>query len=123
MFPRFQYKVKSPKCNVTIIEDETSIIATTNHRYEINHPISFVTIQLPIYSCVGDVLEIVDIGGGKFKITQGEEQQIQCNEDFTTYGETGRIDAEDQFVTIKLVCVIKDLAWNVDSFTQTINVI
>lgn len=123
MFPRFLHKVKKQQCNVTIIEEETSLIATPNHRYELNYPASFVTIQLPLSSCVGDVLEVVDIGGGKFKITQAEDQQIQCNDEVTTYGITGRIDSVDELVTIKLVCVIKDLAWNVDYFTQTLEVI
>lgn len=90
----------------------TSQQAVNNFGYVANNG-SLVTITLPVYSEVGDILKVTGKGAGGWRVAQNAGQTINTGASTTTTGVTGRIDSSQRYAGVTLVCITADTAWNV----------
>jgi hypothetical protein len=91
----------------------TSQSVAVNNGYIANNA-GLVTFTMPTTSAVGDVFEITgmstDLG---WKIAQSANQQIFYGISSTTSGVTGSLASTKTRDTVKLVCIVANLTWNV----------
>lgn len=74
-----------------------------------------LSLLLPPTSAVGSIIEITLDGSASFVITQGAGQQVRVGNLSTTAGVGGTITSTQQGDTIKMVCSVANLKWNVIS--------
>lgn len=76
---------------------------------------SFGTLMLllPPVSSLGDIIEITLDGAGGFTVTQGAGQSIRIGNQITTAGTSGSLMSTQQGDTLRMVCQIANLKWNV----------
>jgi len=72
---------------------------------------SRVDLSLPATSVVGDIFAVADLGGNKFRITQGAGQQILIGNSSTTLGAAGYVESIFIGDSIFLVCCSNDATW------------
>lgn len=74
-----------------------------------------LSLLLPPTAAVGSVIEITLDGSASFVITQGAGQQVRLGNLATTIGVGGSIASTQQGDTVKLVCSVQNLKFNVIS--------
>jgi len=84
---------------------------------------STVEITLPNASSVGDTFSVADLGGNKWRITQGAGQQIIAGTSSTTAGVTGYLQSIFQGDVVWLVCCEDNLTWMVVSGTGNYTIV
>lgn len=72
-----------------------------------------LSLSLPVTSSVGDLIEVTLDGATSFTITQGAGQQIRMGSLSTTAGVGGSLTSTAQGDTVRMVCSVADLKWNV----------
>ncbi len=72
-----------------------------------------LSLSLPAVSSVGDIIEITLDGSASFTITQGAGQQIRLGNLATTAGVGGSLQSTQQGDSIRMVCSVANLKWNV----------
>ncbi|HXJ74086.1 MAG TPA: hypothetical protein VNM37_14600 [Candidatus Dormibacteraeota bacterium] len=88
----------------------TSQAMLTRYQYVANNA-SLVTLTLPTTAAVGDPLEIVGKGAGKWRIAQAASQQVHVGSQSTTVGTGGSVTARSRYQGIQLRCVVTNLEW------------
>lgn len=96
----------------TISSSQTLAI---NHGYICISPGGAISLALPAVSSVGDTIEVTLDGSTSFTITQSAGQQIRMGSLSTTAGVGGSLTSNNQGDSIRMVCSIADLKWNIVS--------
>lgn len=93
-----------------ITADQT---AAVNNGYICNKG-STLNLALPTTSAVGSILEVTGINNATgWKITQAASQQIHFGSSDTTAGTGGSLASSATRDSVRLVCVVANLEWNV----------
>ncbi len=82
-----------------------------------------LSLLLPPTSSVGNIIEITLDGSTGFTITQGAGQQIRIGNLSTTSGVTGTLSSTQQGDSLKMVCSVANLKWNVLSEMGNLTVV
>lgn len=94
-----------------------------NHGYIANKA-GTLALQLPAASAVGDVIEVTGINTALgWSITQGAGQTIYFGTSATTTGAGGSLTSTATRDSIRMVCVVANLNWNVLSSVGNITVV
>lgn len=72
-----------------------------------------LVLPLPAVSAIGDMIEITLDGATSFQITQAAGQQIRIGNQSTTAGVGGSLTSTQQGDSLRLVCSLANLSWNV----------
>lgn len=72
-----------------------------------------LSLALPATSAVGDIIEITLDGSTSFTITQTAGQSIKFGSGVTTTGVGGSVTSTQQGDSIRMVCSVANLRWNV----------
>ncbi len=94
----------------TITASQTLAI---NHGYICISPGGALSLALPAVSSVGDEIEVTLDGSTSFTITQGAGQSIRMGNVATTAGVGGSIASSQQGDSLRMVCSVANLKWNV----------
>ena len=84
-----------------------------NHGYICVSPGGALSLALPATSAVGDLIEVTLDGATSFTITQGAGQSIRIGNGSTTVGAGGSLASTQQGDTIRMVCSVVNLKWNI----------
>jgi hypothetical protein len=76
---------------------------------------TLVTLTLPTVAAVGDTIEVVGMGSGKWLIAQNANQSIHFESITTTVGVGGSLAAALQYDCVKLMCTVANLEFVVVS--------
>jgi hypothetical protein len=76
---------------------------------------TLVTLTLPTTIKVGDTIEVVGMGAGKWTIAQNANQSIHFQDITTTIGVGGSLSASLQYDCVKLICTVANLEFVVVS--------
>ncbi len=82
-----------------------------------------LSLLLPPVSAVGDEVEVSLDGSASFIITQGAGQQIRMGTSLTTLGAGGSIASNAQGDSLRLVCSVANLKWNVVSSIGNLTIV
>lgn len=82
-----------------------------------------VDVALPTTSAVGDIFVISDLGGNKWRVTQGAGQQILFGNSSTTLGAAGYLESIFRGDSVTLVCCVVDTTWMVFSPEGNITIV
>lgn len=74
-----------------------------------------LALLLPPVSALGDIIEITLDGSAGFSVTQGAGQSLRIGNLATTVGVGGSLSSTQQGDTIRMVCQVANLKWNVFS--------
>lgn len=74
---------------------------------------AILSLSLPATSTVGDIIEVTLDGSTGWTITQGAGQSIRIGNSTTTAGVGGSLSSTAQGDSIRMVCSVTDLKWNV----------
>lgn len=96
----------------TTVVTGTSQSATTNNVYVTNNA-SLVTVTLPTTAGVGDILNIIGLGAGGWKIAQNVGQNIIAGGVYSTTGTSGYISSNNQYDCVYMVCLVANTTWAV----------
>lgn len=72
-----------------------------------------LSLSLPPTSIVGDIIEVTLDGSTGFTITQGAGQSIRMGNLATTAGVGGTLSSTQQGDSLRMVCSVTNLKWNV----------
>lgn len=72
-----------------------------------------LSLSLPAVSSVGDIIEVTLDGSTGWIITQGAGQHVRLGNQTSTAGVGGSIASTQQGDTLRMVCRIPNLTWNV----------
>lgn len=110
-----------PGDNWTVVTG-TSQSAAVNNGYIANNA-GLVTVTLPTTAAVGTIQEVTGINNATgWKIAQNASQQIFFGSASTTSGTGGSLASTATRDSVKLVCVVANLTWNVISSIGNITV-
>ena len=84
-----------------------------NNGYFCVAPGGALSLLLPPVSVLGDEIEITIDGAASFTVTQGAGQTIKLGNQTTTPGIGGSISSTQQGDTIRMVCKVNNLEWNI----------
>ena len=84
-----------------------------NNGYACISPGGALSLALPAVSDVGSIIEITLDGSTRFVVTQGAGQQIRIGNLSTTAGVAGSLTSTQQGDSIRMVCSVANLKWNV----------
>ena len=91
----------------------TSQALTVDTGYICISPGGALSLSLPAVSAVGNIIEITLDGSTSFSITQGAGQQIRVGNLATMAGVGGSLTSTQQGDSIRMVCSVTNLKWNV----------
>lgn len=72
-----------------------------------------LSLALPAVSAVGSIIEITLDGSTSFSVTQAAGQSIKYGANVTTTGVAGSLTTTSQGDSIRMVCSVANLRWNV----------
>jgi hypothetical protein len=90
----------------------TSGVLTANTSHHINNA-ARCTAALSTISAVGDVVRVVGVGAGGWRISQATAQQIVFGDKSTTLGATGYLESMHSRDVVELECVVANTIWQV----------
>jgi hypothetical protein len=90
----------------------TSGELTANTSHHINNA-ARCTAALPTVAAVGDVVRVVGVGAGGWRISQAATQQIIFGDKGTTLGATGYLESMHSRDVVELECVVANTIWQV----------
>jgi len=79
------------------------------------------TLTLPSAAHVGDLIHIVNVGGGGFKIAQPSGQYIIDGGRVSRIGTSGYAYSRRRYSSLKMICVVENTAWQIIETTDTRN--
>lgn len=94
-----------------------------NHGYACVSPGGALSLSLPAVAAVGSEIEVTLDGATSWTITQGAGQQIRIGNTQTTLGATGTLGSTAQGDTVRMVCTVANLKFNVLSSQGNITVV
>lgn len=94
-----------------------------NSGYFCISPGGALSLLLPAVSSVGDTVEVSLDGATSFTITQGAGQQIRLGNLATTAGVGGTLGSTQQGDSLRMVCSIANLKWNVLSVEGNVTIV
>lgn len=100
----------------------TSATLTTNRTHHINNA-TLCTAALPPTAATGDMIRVVGVGAGLFRVSQAAGQQIHFGGKSTATGGGGWIDSLRARDSITLECVIENNVWQVISSIGNFDVV
>jgi len=80
-------------------------------------------LSLPAVSAVGSIIEITLDGSTSFQIAQGAGQSIRMGSQTTTTGAGGSLTSNVQGDSIRMICSVANLRWNVVSSMGNLTVV
>jgi hypothetical protein len=92
---------------------------SSNHGYVADRG-TLVTLTLPVTAGVGDLIEVAGKGAGGWLIAQNANQMIHINGATSTTGVGGSIASVDRYNSIKLLCTVANLEFDVLSSEGTL---
>ena len=90
----------------------TSQSMSTNNGYIANNA-ALITFTLPTTAAVGEVLGMIGINSGGWKIAQNTSQSIQIGQVTSTVGTGGYIQSQAGTDSLELICVVANTKWAV----------
>lgn len=92
----------------------TSQSMAVNNGYIANNA-ALVTCTLPASAAVGDLIEVLGLGAGGWRVGQNSGQTIHngVTGTATTTGTGGYIDSTSQYATIRLRCIVATTDWTI----------
>jgi hypothetical protein len=84
---------------------------------------TLVTLTLPLVAKVGDTIEVIGMGTGKWLIAQLANQTIHFQGQNTTVGVGGSLAATLQYDTVKLICTVANLEFVVTSACGNLTIV
>jgi hypothetical protein len=84
-----------------------------NNGYIAIAPGGALSLALPAVSAVGDTIEVTLDGSTSIAITQSAGQQIRLGNQATTAGVGGSLTSTQQGDTLRMVCSVANLKWNI----------
>lgn len=103
-----------------VVTSDEAMTVNTNY---ITNDTSLVTLTLPTTIPVGSSFEVTGINEGGWRVAQGADQQIHFGTVSSTVGATGYVESTEDRDSIKLVCVVENLEFNVLSAVGNIDVV
>ena len=94
----------------TIIASQTLVV---DNGYICIAPGGALALLLPPVSVVGNIIEVTLDGSASFTIHQGAGQSIRIGNLSTTAGVGGSLGTTQQGDTLRMVCSVANLKWNV----------
>jgi hypothetical protein len=94
-----------------------------NNGYICISPGGALSLALPAVSAVGSIIEVTLDGATSFTVTQSAGQSIVIGNDHTTAGVTGSLASTQQGDSLRMVCSVANLRWNVLSSMGNLTVI
>jgi hypothetical protein len=94
-----------------------------HHGYICISPGGALSLLLPAASTVGDIIEVTLSGATSFAITQAAGQQVRMGNITTTAGAGGSITSTAQGDTLRMVCTVADLSWQVISSMGNLTIV
>lgn len=91
----------------------------TNNSKHIPNRVSAVAYTLPTTAAVGTEINIVGLGSGGWSVGQNASQVIHVGTSNTTTGTGGSIASSARYDCVKLVCVVADTEWTVQSMQSS----
>lgn len=82
-----------------------------------------LSLLLPATSAIGDIIEITLDGSTSWTVTQAAGQAIRLGSNVTTGGAGGSLASTAQGDTIRIVCSVANLRWNVISMIGNITIV
>ena len=82
-----------------------------------------LSLSLPATSAVGSIIEVTLDGSTSFAITQAASQQIRLGNLQTTAGVGGSLTTTAQGDTLRMVCSVANLKWNVLSSMGNLTIV
>lgn len=79
---------------------------------------SLCTVTLPATAAVGDIVEVQGEGAGIFNITANTGQTIKGVGDTTS--SAGSVTPAHRYDNIKVMCIVANTTWAIQSFTSTL---
>lgn len=64
-----------------------------------------VTLTLPATAAVGEAMQIIGKGAGKFKVAQNAGQTVHITSSSTTTGAGGSLTAIEQYASLEIICI------------------
>ena len=104
------------------VETGTSATMSVNNGYFANNA-SLITFTLPTIAAVGDIVHVIGMGAGLFKIAQNASEDISFSNVTTTSGTGGSITSLDQYASLELICSVANTNWIVKSSTSNYSII
>lgn len=111
--------IPSTPTPLTVITGASQAMST-NNGYAANNA-SLVTFTLPTTAAVGDVLYVVGINAGGWRITQAAGQSVQVGASTSTVGVTGTVTSQAGTDGLSLVCVVANTKWANSAAPQSLN--
>lgn len=99
----------------------TSQAMAINTGYIANNA-GLVTLTLPSTAAVGDIVRVTGKGAGGWRMAQNAGQSINFGSLTTTTGAGGRLDSNNDYDSVELVCITADTVFNVLSSQGVISV-
>ena len=93
------------------------------HGYICVSPGGALTLSLPPVSSVGNIIEVTLDGATSFSISQGASQSIRLGNNTTTVGVGGSLSSSQQGDSLRMVCSVANLKWNVVSSMGNLTVV
>lgn len=100
----------------------TSVNGIVNNGYIADNA-SLVTLTLPTTAAQGTIIELAGNGAGGWKIAQNAGQQINFGAFSTTVGVTGSLSSTQRYNSVRLLCVVSNLTFNVLSSQGNLKVV
>lgn len=93
----------------TVVTGTTQAMST-NNGYIANNA-GLVTLTLPTTAAVGDVLKIIGMGAGGWRIAQNASQNVQLGSVSSTSGTGGSLSSTNRYDSIDLICTVANTTW------------
>jgi len=83
-----------------------------------------VTATLPSTASVGEIVRVIGLGAGGWKIAQNASQYIRWDESsVTTTGTSGYLESTDDHDAVELICTVTNNGWSVLSSKGNITIV
>ena len=102
-------------------ETGTSATMAVDNGYIANNA-ALVTLTLPDTAALGSVIKVVGKGAGGWRIAQNASEVIHFLGQDTTTGVGGRLDSNNQYSAVELLCTVADTEWTVLTASGNIDV-
>ena len=115
--------VTANTAKITVVWSEvttTSQSASVNHAYITNNA-SQVNVTLPSSASIGDIVRVVGLGSGGWKLSQNASQYVYFGNLTSTTGTGGYLESTNEHDSIELVCVSTN-GWSVISSIGNITI-
>lgn len=100
----------------------TTQAISVNNGYILNNA-ALITATLPATAAVGNIVRVIGLGAGGWKIAQNASQYIRWDEaSVTTTGVGGSLDSTDDHDAVELICTVTNNGWSVLSSKGNISI-